>query len=58
MKDTGGWRSKGVPIMCEKCGEDSAMLETTIYGKTSISYFCNVCGHSGVAPREVKETGR
>jgi hypothetical protein len=46
--DRGGWSSKGTEVQCAKCGEMGAMIETTIYGKTTISYFCNTCAYSGV----------
>jgi len=54
--DNGGWRSKGTPITCPKCGNDSAtLLETTIYGKTSLSIFCVICSHHWNVARDVKE---
>jgi DNA-directed RNA polymerase subunit RPC12/RpoP len=43
-KDNGGWSSKGRPIKCPRCSNDCAtLIETVIYGKTSVSYFCAVC---------------
>jgi hypothetical protein len=53
--DTGGYMSKGRTAVrpCPKCAEDSAtQIETTIYGKTRISYFCNTCAHEWKEPRE------
>ena len=45
MKDNGGWRSRGIPLRCPKCGEDGMQIETTIYGKTKTIHFCNTCAH-------------
>lgn len=55
--DNGGHRSKGSVIarVCPKCQEDSStQIETTIYGKTSVSYFCNCCAHEWREPREAE----
>jgi ribosomal protein S27E len=43
MQDKGGWSSKGIETRCPRCHETGAMIETTIYGKTRMSFFCNVC---------------
>lgn len=51
---TDGWRSKGteVEFACPKCGEDDGtQIETTVYGKTRLSYFCNTCAHEWKALR-------
>ena len=38
-------------MKCPKCGNDDAMLlETTIYGQTRVSVFCNVCAHDWNQP--------
>lgn len=42
---TEGWRSKGIEVKCPKCGELGTQIETTIYGETRTTYFCNTCSH-------------
>jgi ribosomal protein S27E len=42
--DRGGWSSKGKRIVCPKCtNDDATLIETVIYGKTSVDLFCEVC---------------
>lgn len=42
---TEGWRSKGTEVRCPKCGEMGTQIETTIFGRTRLTYFCNTCAH-------------
>ena len=56
--DNGGHRSRGSVITkaCPKCHEDSStQIETTIYGKTTVSLFCNTCAHEWREPRDLSE---
>jgi ribosomal protein S27E len=47
-RDSGGWASRGTKahVQCPKCSnDDSTLIESVIYGKTTRTLFCAVCSH-------------